>query len=134
MKKKVLGLLLILIVPLCLTGCGSEDNKTESNKQDYTFENLKTDLTALDSNIEINQKSAEMLGAEEGYGYIMSDCTIEVYKFDKSSSAYKTDEKDQKLSMPSLDMSFDATVKNGYAYMITDGTCDQTIKYVEKLN
>lgn len=145
MFKRITILIVTIVFAFLLTGCGSKDvnNSTEENKDNmsteqttkssYTFENLKSDLTGLDSGIQVNQKSATMVGAEEGYGYIMSSCSLEVYRFDKSSEQYKTAEKEQKLSMPSMNMSFNATVKNGYAYLVTDGTCDEALKYVEKL-
>ncbi len=139
MKKCIIYLMIIFVISLVLTGCGSNNEELDSdnvnendNQVSYTFEDLKTDLMALDSSTEVNQKSASLIGAEEGYGYIIGECSIEVYKYDKSSEQYKTAELNQQISMPSFDMTFDATVKNGYAY-IQDGTCDNVIPYVEKI-
>lgn len=140
MKKSIIGFVLILTLAFTLTGCGTENSKNnqeEKNdggliKESYNFENLKSDLLALDSSTEINEKSASMVGAEEGYGYIIGECTMEVYKYDKNSEQYKKAVKDQKISIPSFDMTFNATVKDGYAYT-QDGTCDNVIPYVEKL-
>ena len=139
MKKSIISLIMIFAIFLILTGCGlnsketNNDTSNENNdKTAYTFEDLKTDLIALDSSTEVNQKSASMIGAEEGYGYTVGDCTVEVYKYNKSSDEYKKAEKDQKISMPSLDMTFKATVKNGYAYT-QEGTCDSVIPYIEKI-
>lgn len=139
MKKKLLLFVSAVAITLLLTGCGSstESEPTKQSggtKANYTFENLKEDLTALDSNIEIYEKSAGLVGATEGYSYIMGDCSIEVYKYDKTSDQYKKAEKEQKISMPSFEMTYSATVKNGYAYMITDGSCDSAIEYISKLN
>ena len=139
MKKSIISLMMIFAISLILTGCGSNSKETNNDttnenndKVAYTFEDLKTDLITLDSSTEVNQKSASMIGAEEGYGYIVGDCTVEVYKYNKSSDEYKKAEKDQKISMPSLDMTFKATVKNGYAYT-QEGTCDNVIPYIEKI-
>ena len=139
MKKRYYFLIMVFAISLILTGCGSNSKETNSDisnenndKAAYTFEDLENDLVALDSSTEINKKSASMIGAEEGYGYIVGDCTIEVYKYDKSSDEYKEAEKNQKISMTSLDMTFKATVKNGYAY-IQRGTCDNVIPYIEKI-
>ena len=139
MKKKAILFVSAIALTLILTGCGSNGGvetveQSGGNKASYTFDNLKEDLTALDSNIEINDKSAELVGATEGYGYMMDGCTIEVYKYDKTSDQYKTAEKEQKISMPSFGMSYNATVKNGYAYMVLDGSCDSAIEFVSKLN
>lgn len=146
MKKTFLALLILLMVPLLLTGCGSKEEtsnnnssngatqKEETKKSTYTLENLKTDFQALDSSVEITKKSAEMVGATEGYGFIGSSCTIEVYKFDTSTEQYKKALKDQKLSMPSMEMEFAATVKDGYAYTEPDGDCSQVISLINKLN
>jgi len=141
MLKKYIALFVVILFTISLTGCGSEktednnsnDSSKEKTNSSYTFDNLKTDLTKLDSNIKITKKAADMIGAEEGYGYIMSNCSIEVYRFNKSSEEYTKAEKEQKINMPSMGMSFDATVKNGYAYSITEGNCDEALKYVEKI-
>ena len=139
MKKSIFYLVIILVISLILTGCGSNNEELESNEVkesdnqvSYTFEDLKTDLMALDSSTEINDKSASLIGAEEGYGYIIGECNIEVYKYDKNSEQYKTAEQNQQISMPSFGMTFKATVKNGYAY-IQEGKCDSVIPYVEKI-
>lgn len=141
MIKKISILMVMFVFCFLLTGCGSktkikisENNSINKTvKTNYTFENLKSDLSKLDSSIQVIQKAANYVGAEEGYGYVMSNCSIEVYRFNKSSEEYKKAEAEQKLSMPSVNMSFDATVKNGYGYLITEGTCDEALKYVDKL-
>lgn len=146
MKKSLIGLVLAITMFLTLTGCGQNNsntnketnsNNTETNNEEsttsYTFDDLKADLMILDSSVEINDKSASLVGAEEGYGYTVDDCTLEVYKYNKNSDEYRKAEKNKQISMPSFDMTFDATVKNGYAYMVVDGTCDNVISYVEKL-
>ena len=124
MKKSIIGFILILTFAITLTGCGTNNEKTNqeektnggTTKTSYNFEDLKSDLLTLDSSTEVNEKSASMIGAEEGYGYIIGECTMEVYKYDKNSDQYKKAVKEQKISMPSFDMTFNATVKNGYAY------------------
>ena len=61
---------------------------------------------------------------------------VEIYKFDKSSDAYKDAEKSQKLTLSGLDSSFDATVKNGYAYVIDNEfpKHDEVVNLLEQLN
>lgn len=139
MKKKAILFVSAIALTLILTGCGSnvtvkKDVSSGGEKVSYTFDNLKEDLTALDSNIEINDKSAGLVGATEGYGYMMEGCTIEVYKYDKTSDQYKKAEKEQKISMPAFETTYNAVVKNGYAYMVIDGSCDNVIEFVSKLN
>lgn len=137
MKKGIISLVMLFAITLILTGCGSNTDSTGGNKEtnkesSYTFENLKSDLLALDSTTEVNEKSASLIGAEEGYGYIVGNCTVEVYKYDKKSEQYKIAEKNQQISMPSFDMAFKAIVKNGYAYTI-EGSCDNVIPVIEKI-
>lgn len=138
MKKNLL--ISLLCVSLLLTGCGKEDSnddksKNDNNKSSYTFTDLEKDLKQLNNDLEVKQKSAEMIGATEGYGYISENCSIEVYKFDTSSDKYKDAEKNQQFNIESLNMKMKATVKNGYGYYINDdkSSCDEEIKLIEKL-
>lgn len=135
MKKTIFAILVCGVMVLGLTGCGKgTTSSNESEQVAYTFDNLKQDLTTLDSSVEVNEKSASLVGATEGYGYSLSNCTIEVYKYDKKSEQYKKAEKEQKISMPSFEMTFDAVVNDGYAYTIIDGDCEEVLKFVDKLN
>ena len=135
-KFFVISFILIIILSGCDSKRNSEEksNKVEEKEELYTFDNLKKDLMTLDNNLEVNKKAASMVGATEGYGYIMADCSLEAYKFDQNDEAYKIAEDNQELSMPSFETTLDAVVKNGYAYFVNDGTCDNAIEYVNKLN
>lgn len=129
---------MVLMVLACITGCGNEttnDNNSNNNSNNYSFNDLEKDLKSLDSDIQINKKEASLIGANEGYGYISKNCTIEVYKFDKTTDKYKEAEKNQEINLESFNMKMKATVKNGYAYYVnaSKSECDDVITYVEKL-
>lgn len=134
MKKILLGLLVTLVC-ITATACGTQEEGKKTGgdtNTSYTFESLEKDLKTLDKELQVNQKSAEMIGAKKGYGYILKDCTLEVYEFDKSSDAYKEAEKNQKFNLESMNMKVDATVKKGIGYT-ANGSCDDAIQYIEKL-
>ena len=77
-----------------------------------------------------------MVGASEGFKLKSGETKVEIYKFDKSSDAYINAEKSQKLTLSGLDSSFDAKVKNGYAYVIDNEfqKHDEVVKLLEQLN
>ena len=142
------GLKILLIIGCCalfLTGCGDKkeasDNTSNTNVSDnsssnqtkstYTLEDLKNDLTSVDSNLEVQEKSASLVGATEGYGYIMSGCNVEVYKFDVNSDSYKTAEQNQELNLEAFGTKLKASVKNGYAYYVNED--ENNCSYIEKL-
>ncbi len=129
--KKICLLIMLMII---LVGCGSKTSiNGEKKNNTYSFKELESDLKDVDDGIEITWKAGELIGAEEGYGYETSNCKFEIYKYDKKSDEYKEAEKNQKISMPSFESSWDAKVKNGYAYFVNEGNCDQFIRYIEKL-
>ena len=139
MKNKMIFAILPVAMLLIVTGCGTEkpeDKKKEDNtpKVSYSFNELESDLKSIDPNVQVNEKSAGLVGAIEGYGYILENCSIEVYKFDTNSDQYKKAKKEQKLSMPSFEMTFDAKVDNGYGIVKSSGTCENELSLTEKLN
>lgn len=126
MKKGLISIMAIAMV-FTLTACGNNNtstttndnnnNATETKKSSINLDNVKSKIEELGVNVEETEVYYQMVGATNGMKLVSGDYRIEVYKFDKSSDSYKAAEKNQKLSI-SEDYSFDAVVKNGYAYII----------------
>ena len=146
MKKRIFGILLIAVMIIVLTGCGSTESsksnegKTNNNTQKessekITLDNIKGKVEALGIIVEADEPYYQMVGAEAGLKLHSGDYRVEIYKFNKSSDAYKNAEKNQKLSLGD-DMDFDAVVKNGYAYLIDDEfpSHDEVVALLEKLS
>ena len=123
----ILGLTLFL-----LTGCGNakvdnNTNKKEDSKQTTTEEvkeninllNIKNKIDELGITTSEEDVFFQMVGANAGTKIYSGDYRVEIYKFDTSTAEYKKAESSQKLEI-SEDMTFDAVVKNGYAYIIDD--------------
>ena len=125
MKKTFLVLMCFVLL---LTGCGKENtNNTATNKGNGATAKENVDLTNVQSKIEnlgVNVSKEEvfyeMVGASDGMKLLSDEYRIEIYKFDKKSDEYKLAEQNQKLTLDGSEMSFDAVVKNGYAYLIDD--------------
>lgn len=143
--KRLSKLMLVIAFVLLLVGCGNEknNNDTPKNKDNNPVEKEKINLTNIQNKIEnlgiTCEKSDafyQMVGASEGFKLKSGETKVEIYKFDKSSDAYKNAEKSQKLTLSGLDSSFDATVKNGYAYVIDNEfpKHDEVVKLLEQLN
>lgn len=143
--KKRLSILLIIMILFIVTGCSSSNNviKTDSNrkeektvkKQDkITIDNIESKIRNLGIQIEKTEAYYDMIGAENGFKLNSGDSSIEIYKFDKNSEVYKTALNTQKISMGE-DFSFDAVVKNGYAYTIDESFPDysEVIMLLEQL-
>lgn len=110
----------ILIVILVVGGVyffmnnKNETEETASNLLDKTTKELSIDVfkNELQKNeltiSEETQKSAALIGAEEGYGYIINGNPIEIYKFDEKStddltkSNIKSAKNDEKVTMPTF--------------------------------
>lgn len=140
--KKALTSLLILIVCCSLTACGdkkeTDNNETEKTQtsDSVTLSNLQSKIESLGIKCEKAVVAYDMVGAKDGFKLKSNDKTIEVYKFDKNSNEYKDAESSQKLNLSSMNMKLDATIKNGYAYIIDKDfeKYDDVIKILNKLN
>lgn len=129
MKKFLFVNLAILTLCFFLVGCGnkstneskpSNDNNTPTSKENITLDNIQSKIEALGITCEKTEVYYQMVGATNGFKLNVDDTRVEIYKFNKSSDAYKKAEKEQKLTLNDMDMSFDAKVQNGYAYIIDD--------------
>lgn len=127
MKKNFLAKVAILTLCFFLVGCGNKttnedksnnDNNTPTVKENITLDNVQSKIEALGITSEKTEVYYQMVGATNGFKLNAEDTRIEIYKFDKSSDAYKKAEKEQKITLDGMDMSFDAKVQNGYAYII----------------
>lgn len=127
--KKIIICIIAILTCFTLTAC--DNNANEDNNKDNTSNNKTTEEIVNLSNIESKIKSLgidckktevsyDMVGAKDGFKIVSGDYRIEVYKFNTSSESYKTAESSQKLTIDSMDYSFDAKVQNGYAYIIDD--------------
>lgn len=124
MKK---GLLMLLCFVLLLTGCGKDNSAAPSqsatssqSEETVNLTNVQSKIENLGVNITKEEVFYEMVGASDGIKLLSGEYRIEIYKFDKNSDAYKLAEQNQQLSLDGSEMSFDAIVKNGYAYLIDD--------------
>lgn len=155
MKKNII---IILVLVLLFTGCENKeeqkiaDDKTKNNVQEVkedenkeqkeevkeekiNLENLEAKLNELNINITTIKMEASYVKAIEGYKYKTNNATLEVYKFDTSSEAYKKAETNQKITLESGNyrQNFNAVVKNGYAYIL-DNKFPEQEKVKELLN
>lgn len=138
--RKLSKLILVVTFTLMLAGCGGnkntvEDKKDNTNsgtveKETINLENLQSKIEALGISCEKTEVYYQMVGATNGFKLNAEDTRVEIYKFDKSSDAYKKAEKEQKITLDGMDMSFDAKVQNGYAYIIDN----EFPKYDEVIN
>lgn len=140
--KKILTSMLILIMCFSLTACGDkkesdskDDTKTQTTDK-VTLSNLQSKIESLGIKCEKSVVAYDMVGAKDGFKLKSNSKTIEVYQFDKNSSEYKEAESSQKLNLSSMNMKLDATIKNGYAYIIDKDfeKYDDVIKILNKLN
>lgn len=97
----------------------STTEQTEEVKE-VTIEDFKTKIEESELTIsDTIQKSAELIGAEEGIGYEIDGAVIEVYKFNENSTddLTKTNiesaKKDEKISMTTFNMTLNAKYNKG---------------------
>lgn len=130
----VLPIVLLIIVSSVYPATDSKNNTTDSKDkvsestnentnglldEKVTLENIQKHIESLGIKVEVDEPLYKLVGAKAGIKIYSGDSRIEIYKFDRSSNAYKTAEKEQKLSSGGT-LSFDAVVKDGYAYLIDD--------------
>lgn len=116
MKK--LALLVLFAVVLTLCACSRPATETNETSPATAFEKFEKALDGKNITYEKVRMAAEMIGAKEGYKYKTGSGNIEMYEYDKTSSAYQTAEAEQKIT--SDYGSYDAIVMNGYALMSDD--------------
>jgi hypothetical protein len=106
--KKIIGLLCVVLLSFGIVGCGKSDvdlkpdNATEKSstpsvakvEEPKTPSKLYTFISALKSNGIIvsgeRKVGAEIIGAKEGYKFIIKGKEIEIYQFDLTSNAEMT--------------------------------------------
>ena len=116
MKK--LALLVLFAVVLTLCACSRPATKINETSPATAFEKFEKALDGKNITYEKVRMAAEMIGAKEGYKYKTGSGNIEMYEYDKTSSAYQTAEAEQKIT--SDYGSYDATVLNGFALVSDD--------------
>ena len=109
MKRKLIAFALAVMMLAALAGCGSKS----------VFKKFEDELSSRGLKYEMVKMAAEMVGAQEGWKYLIGDGRVEIYKYDKSSDAYKEIERTQTMSLVGI-ASFPAIVTNGYAMLVED--------------
>ena len=135
MKKLFIATLSILMC-LTLTACGSKDDEKKQTSDAFNLSNVQSKIEDLGIKCEKTEVAFDMVGAKDGFKLNYNENHIEIYQFDKNSEVYKEAEKNQKLTISSMNMSFDAKVKNGYAYIIDDNfeKHNDIVKILDELN
>lgn len=135
-NKKLIILSIILIGVILITSISfiiisnSKTNETasktnESKVKEITISNFKDKLEENGFVItDVSQKSANLIGAEEGFGYEINGEFIEIYKFneesteDLSKNNIKSAKSDEKISMPTFNnMKFNVKYNKGLVLM-----------------
>lgn len=113
----------------------TNENTNETVDEKVTIDNIQKHIESLGIKVEVDEPYYKLVGANAGIKIYSGDSRIEIYRFDKSSDAYKKAEKEQKLSSGGI-ASFDAVVKNGYAYLIDDNfpKRSEVISLLDKLS
>lgn len=143
MKKIILSLLIVIFI-FTMTGCSENKttNKTAANskeKSSYSLSDFTKEYEELGIDAQKTDVAYSMVGAKDGIKYIANSNDeaygLEVYKFDQNSDAYKKAEKNQQLTLEDMDMSLNATVKNGYALILDESypKHDEIIELFNKL-
>lgn len=110
MKRKLIVITLAVMMLASLVACGGKKDvlskfEDELKSRNIAYEKIET--------------AAAMIGAEKGVKFLIGDGRVEVYVFDKSSEAYKTAEKNQKISLAGFG-EFPALITGGVAMMVED--------------
>lgn len=145
MVKKGLIISLSLLALFGVTGCNNKENSNdnsnniqENDKQTndkVTLSNLESKIKDLGITVSKVQTAYDMVGAKDGYKLKSNETTLEIYQFDTSSESYKNAEGNQQITLSEMNMSFDAVVKNGYAYILDDNfpQHDKVVEILDKL-
>ena len=123
--KKTIALGMVIMM---LAGCNSapaeqthqEPEQQQVQEEPMSFEKFEKILTDNGLTIsETTDMAADMLGAEQGKKYTTDDGSFELYKFDKSSDAYKKAESDGVVTLEGFG-DFNVTVNDGFALLAND--------------
>lgn len=110
MKK----ILLLISVILLTGGCFFE----EKNK----FEEFEKGLTEAEIKFEKNEKSADMIGALEGYSYLYNETDyIELYLFDPKSEDFKKVNETEEITVEVVDVSLPVIINDELVLYIDNG-------------
>lgn len=149
--KKIISVLLLACMLVCFVACGSNDEtdgyasatttqmvdegmSTEQTTETYSqleeteaivllnkFEQFEKGLEDKSIKFETNEKSAEMVGAKQGYGYIFEDGTaVELYLFDTSSDSYAQAVNSGKLAVAVFGITLDVTFNDDICIYFND--------------
>lgn len=111
----------VIVLVLSLAACGTSTPSGESTSDaslsakveeeivsENKFQQFEKALTDKGIAFDVNPKSAALVGATEGYGYIFGDETsVELYLFDTSTDTYKEASANSKLSVAAFGISMD---------------------------
>ena len=109
MKRKLIVLGLAVMMLAALAGCGSKS----------AFKKFENELSDRGIKYEAVKMAAEMVGAKEGWKYLIGDGRVEIYRYDKNSDNYMMALKNSEIILSGFGR-FPAIVANGYA-MLIDG-------------
>ena len=134
--KKMLTILLIISSIFLLTGCGANNNdekKDNGNNNQPSietkskFEQFESALKEKEISFEKTEKSASMVGAKEGYGYIFSDNnSVELYLFDTSSEAYKKVKSSGHITIEIMEITMPVDDNKGIVIYYNDDVSNKT--------
>lgn len=143
MKKRIAAIACTSALLIALSACGEPasqngDNSTPTpavvspaqepaaspeQPQSDIFTQFQDALDSAGYSYETTVMGAELVGAEQGMKYKIGDGSVELYRFDESSDAYKKADEDNALTLEGFG-AFPATVKDGRALLI-DGLADE---------
>lgn len=110
MKRKLIVITLAVMMLASLVACGGKKDVLSKFEDELKSRNIAYEKV---------ETAAAMIGAEKGVKFLIGDGRVEVYVFDKSSEAYKTAEKNQKISLAGFG-EFPALITSGVAMMVED--------------
>lgn len=134
--KKMLTILLIISSIFLLTGCGANNNDEKKDNGNNNqpaietkskFEQFESALKEKEISFEKTEKSASMVGAKEGYGYIFSDNnSVELYLFDTSSDAYKKVKSSGNMTVEIMEITMPVDYNDGIVIYYNDDVSNKT--------
>ena len=95
MKKR---LLIIILMTAIISGCSSSNSSSSNNGVTSIDEYRERILDAGYTIEQENEKTASLIGAVEGIGFITDVGNVEIYLFAKNSKVYSEAKKTKKLN------------------------------------